>query len=66
MAISLTRITERASKSSETLNELCKHGIIQQIFQLFNSNGGTTLSLPVYKVWYFFLIMSWDSTEDNK
>ncbi|EXC16279.1 E3 ubiquitin-protein ligase UPL4 [Morus notabilis] len=47
VAICLIRITERVSRSSEKLDELCKHGLIQQTFHLINSNSRTTLSLPV-------------------
>ncbi|POO01586.1 Coatomer beta subunit [Trema orientale] len=48
VAICLIRIAERVSQSSEMLDELCKHGLIQQTTHLIKSNSRTTLSLPVY------------------
>ncbi|XP_062117154.1 E3 ubiquitin-protein ligase UPL4 isoform X2 [Humulus lupulus] len=48
VALCLIRITERVRKSSEMLDELCKHGLIQQTTHFINSSSRTTLSLPVY------------------
>lgn len=58
VAICLIRITERVSQSSEMLDDLCKHGLIQQTTHLINSNSRTTLSVPVYNVCYFLLFIS--------
>lgn len=54
VAICLIRITERLSQSPEKLDELCKHGLIQQTFHLLNSNSRSTLSLPVCNVRLLF------------
>lgn len=48
VVICLIKITERVSQSSEMLDELCKHGVINQAVDLIHSNGRTTLSQPVY------------------
>lgn len=48
VAFCLTKITERVSQNPEKLDELCKHGMINQALRLINLNSGTTLSLPVY------------------
>ncbi|KAI3442972.1 HECT domain-containing protein [Psidium guajava] len=48
VAFCLTKITERVSQNPEKLDELCKHGIINQSLRLINLNSGTTLSLSVY------------------
>ncbi|XP_030521970.1 E3 ubiquitin-protein ligase UPL4 [Rhodamnia argentea] len=48
VAFCLTKITERVSQNPEKLDELCKHGMINQSLRLINLNSGTTLSLSVY------------------
>ncbi|KAL5546226.1 hypothetical protein UlMin_005913 [Ulmus minor] len=46
VVISLIRITERVSQSPEMMDELCKHGLVQQTTHLLNSNNRTTISQP--------------------
>ncbi|XP_024443585.1 E3 ubiquitin-protein ligase UPL4 isoform X2 [Populus trichocarpa] len=48
VAICLIKIAERVSQSSEMLDELCKHGLINQATHLVQLNSRTTLSQPVY------------------
>uniref|UniRef100_A0A6N2LAS4 HECT-type E3 ubiquitin transferase n=1 Tax=Salix viminalis TaxID=40686 RepID=A0A6N2LAS4_SALVM len=48
VAICLIKIAERVSQSSEMLDELCKHGLIDQATHLVQLNSRTTLSKPVY------------------
>ncbi|KAM6569071.1 hypothetical protein CsatB_017056 [Cannabis sativa] len=48
VALCLIRITDRVRKSSEMLDELCKHGLIEQTTHFINSSSRTTMSLPVY------------------
>lgn len=50
VATCLIKIVERAGQSSELLDELCKHGLIQQVTDLLSQNGRTTLSQPIYNV----------------
>lgn len=50
VAFCLIKITERVSQNPEKLDELCKHGMINQSLRLINLNSGTTLSLSVYNV----------------
>ncbi|KAJ9184255.1 hypothetical protein P3X46_004000 [Hevea brasiliensis] len=48
VVICLMKIAERVSQSSEMLDELCKHGIINQATHLIHLNSRTTLSQPIY------------------
>ncbi|KAF7818581.1 E3 ubiquitin-protein ligase UPL4 [Senna tora] len=48
VATCLIKIVERAGESSQLLDELCKHGLIQQVTDLLSLNGRTTLSQPIY------------------
>ncbi|KAJ1387674.1 HECT, E3 ligase catalytic domain [Sesbania bispinosa] len=48
VATCLIKIVERVSQSSEMLDELCKHGLIQQVTHLLSLNGRTTLSQLIY------------------
>ncbi|KAK7267606.1 hypothetical protein RIF29_20284 [Crotalaria pallida] len=48
VATCLIKIVERVAQSSEMLDELCKHGLIQQVTHLLSSNGRTTLSRLTY------------------
>ncbi|KAI4300230.1 hypothetical protein L6164_033628 [Bauhinia variegata] len=48
VATCLIKIVERVGQSSEMLDELCKHGLIQQATHLLSLNGRTTLSQPIY------------------
>ncbi|GLT47885.1 hypothetical protein SLA2020_215420 [Shorea laevis] len=47
-AICLIKIAERMSHSSDMLDELCENGLINEVTNLINSNGRTTLSQPIY------------------
>jgi len=51
----LIKIVDSVYQSSELLDELCKHGLIQHVTLLLSSNGQTTLSEPTYYVSNFFL-----------
>ncbi|XP_027935791.1 E3 ubiquitin-protein ligase UPL4-like [Vigna unguiculata] len=44
----LIKIVDSVYQSSELLDELCKHGLIQHVTLLLSSNGQTTLSEPTY------------------
>lgn len=44
----LIKITERVCHSSDMLDELCKHGLVQQATDLINLNSRTSLSQPIY------------------
>ncbi|CAN1274896.1 E3 ubiquitin-protein ligase UPL4 [Linum perenne] len=44
----LIKIVERVSHSSEMLDDLCKHGLINQATHLVRVNSRTTLSQPKY------------------
>ncbi|XP_019427999.1 PREDICTED: E3 ubiquitin-protein ligase UPL4 [Lupinus angustifolius] len=44
----LIKIVERVAKSSALLDELCEHGLVQQVTHLLSSNGPTTLSRLTY------------------
>ncbi|CAN0926806.1 E3 ubiquitin-protein ligase UPL4 [Linum grandiflorum] len=44
----LIKIVERVSHSSEMLDDLCKHGLINQATHLVQVNSRTTLSQPIY------------------
>lgn len=57
VAICLIKIVERVSQSSEMLDDLCKHGLIQQTINLLNSNGRTAKSLSVNNVCFSILLM---------
>ncbi|RVW39675.1 E3 ubiquitin-protein ligase UPL4 [Vitis vinifera] len=48
VAICLIKIVERVRTYPEMLNELCKHGLIQQATHLIDLNSRTTLSQPIY------------------
>ncbi|KAI9086360.1 hypothetical protein K1719_031814 [Acacia pycnantha] len=48
VATCLIKIVERAGHSSKLLDELCEHGLIQQVSDILSSNGRTTLSQPIY------------------
>ena len=50
VAICLIKIVERVRTYPEMLNELCKHGLIQQATHLIDLNSRTTLSQPIYTV----------------
>lgn len=44
----LIKIVDQVSQSSEMLDELCRHGLIQQTTHLINLNGRTTVSQLIY------------------
>ncbi|GAY52353.1 hypothetical protein CUMW_141130 [Citrus unshiu] len=48
VAICLIKIAEQLSQSSQMLDELCSHGLINQTTHLLNLNSRTTLSQPIY------------------
>ncbi|KAK4281445.1 hypothetical protein QN277_012938 [Acacia crassicarpa] len=48
VATCLIKIVEQAGHSSKLLDELCEHGLIQQVSDILSSNGRTTLSQPIY------------------
>ncbi|KAK2455061.1 E3 ubiquitin-protein ligase UPL4 [Trifolium repens] len=48
VATCLIKIVDRVSHSSEMLDELCKHGLIQQVTHLLSVNGRATLSQLIY------------------
>ncbi|CAJ1968460.1 unnamed protein product [Sphenostylis stenocarpa] len=48
VATCLIKIVERIAQSSEMLDELCKHGLIQQVTHLLSSNGQTAVSQLIY------------------
>lgn len=48
VATCLIRIAERVCCNYDMLDELCKHGLIQQFADLMNLNGRASLSQPVY------------------
>ncbi|KAJ4841387.1 hypothetical protein Tsubulata_011558 [Turnera subulata] len=48
VVICLIKIAERVSQSSDMLDELCKHGLVNQVVHLIQSNSRTTLSQPIY------------------
>ncbi|KAL2323294.1 hypothetical protein Fmac_027673 [Flemingia macrophylla] len=48
VATCLIKIVERIAQSSEMLDELCKHGLIQQVTHLLSLNGRTALSQIIY------------------
>jgi hypothetical protein len=50
VATCLIKIVDRVSHSSEMLDELCKHGLIQQVTHLLSVNGRATLSQLIYNV----------------
>lgn len=50
VAACLMNIGERVCRNSDMLDELCKHGIIEQVAHLIDSNGRTSISQPVYLV----------------
>lgn len=50
VAICLIKIAERVGHSPEMLDELCKHGLINQATHLIHLNSRTTLSQPIYNV----------------
>lgn len=48
VATCLIRIVEQACHSSDMLDQLCKHTLIQQVTHLIELNGRTTVSQSVY------------------
>ncbi|XP_012082279.1 E3 ubiquitin-protein ligase UPL4 isoform X2 [Jatropha curcas] len=48
VVICLMKIAERVSQSSEMLDDLCKHGLINEATHLIHLNSRTTLSQPIY------------------
>ncbi|KAG7964552.1 hypothetical protein I3843_09G176100 [Carya illinoinensis] len=48
VAICLIKIVERVSQSSELLDELCQHRLIDQVIHLIDLNCRTTISRPIY------------------
>nr|KYP43929.1 E3 ubiquitin-protein ligase UPL4 [Cajanus cajan] len=48
VATCLIKIVERVAQSSEMLDELCKHELIQQVTHLLSLNGRTALSQLIY------------------
>lgn len=48
VATCLIKIVDRVSHSSEMSDELCKHGLIQQVTHLLSVNGRATLSQLIY------------------
>jgi E3 ubiquitin-protein ligase TRIP12 len=50
VAICLTKIADQASESPAMLDQLCRHGLINESTHLLNLNSRTTLSQPVYNV----------------
>ncbi|CAI0471554.1 unnamed protein product [Linum tenue] len=47
-ATCLIKIAERVSHSQEMLDDLCKHGLVNQAAHLVQWNSRTTLSQPIY------------------
>lgn len=50
VASCLIKIVEQVCHSSDMLEELCKHGLVQQATHLIDLNSRTTLCQPVYIV----------------
>lgn len=48
VATCLIKIVDRVSQSSEILDKLCEHGLIQQVTHLLRLNSRTTLSQIIY------------------
>ncbi|XP_039066065.1 E3 ubiquitin-protein ligase UPL4-like isoform X1 [Hibiscus syriacus] len=48
VATCLIKISERMCQSSELLEELCKHELINQVTHLMKLNSRTTVSQPIY------------------
>ncbi|CAH9078224.1 unnamed protein product [Cuscuta epithymum] len=48
VASCLIKIVEKVCHSSEMLEELCKHGLVQQATHLIDLNSRTTLCRPIY------------------
>ncbi|KAL3536312.1 hypothetical protein ACH5RR_004773 [Cinchona calisaya] len=48
VATCLIKIVERVCHSSDMLDELCKHGLVQQATHLINLNSQTSVSQPIY------------------
>ncbi|XP_009622742.1 E3 ubiquitin-protein ligase UPL4 isoform X2 [Nicotiana tomentosiformis] len=48
VATCLIRIVEQVCRSSDMLDELCKHGLVQQATHLIQLNGRTTVCQSVY------------------
>ncbi|XVF76511.1 hypothetical protein PTKIN_Ptkin13bG0271900 [Pterospermum kingtungense] len=48
VATCLIKISELMCQSSEMLDELCKHDLINQVTRLMNLNSRTTVSQPIY------------------
>jgi E3 ubiquitin-protein ligase TRIP12 len=59
VATCLIKIVDRVSHSSEMLDELCKHGLIQQVTHLLSVNGRATLSQLIYNVSNFYMLFSY-------
>lgn len=62
VATCLIKIVERVAQSSEMLDELCNHGLIQQVTHLLSLNGQTSLSPLIYNVSNFYLPYSYPKT----
>lgn len=58
VATCLIKIVDSVYQSSELLDELCKHGLIQQVTLLLSSSAQTTLSELTYYVSIFFFYLS--------
>ncbi|KAB2035165.1 hypothetical protein ES319_D04G133100v1 [Gossypium barbadense] len=48
VATCLIKISERMCQSSELMEELCKHELINQVTLIMKSNSRTTISQPIY------------------
>ncbi|KAG4152318.1 hypothetical protein ERO13_D04G115800v2 [Gossypium hirsutum] len=48
VATCLIKISERMCQSSELMEELCKHELINQVTLVMKSNSRTTISQPIY------------------
>ncbi|KAJ8899755.1 hypothetical protein K2173_019455 [Erythroxylum novogranatense] len=48
VATCFIKVAERVNHSSDMLDELCKHGLINQATHLLHLNSRTTLSQPIY------------------
>lgn len=54
VAACLVRITDCFAGSSELLDELCKHGIIQKSLNLIANDGHRSLSRATYSVCFCY------------
>ncbi|KAJ8532872.1 hypothetical protein K7X08_015761 [Anisodus acutangulus] len=48
VATCLIKIVERVCHSSDMLDQICKHGVVQQVTHVIELNGRTTVSQSVY------------------